>query len=120
MTPEGLVLSLFWSDSARSFIELAIGFSVAGMLCSGYQLLTAQPASFRLLHEPDSHRAFAAIAFLLFAAPFIIVRNTIRGARIEGRGFGFAAMAGFLACFWSLMSGTLVAMSLQALSHIGA
>jgi hypothetical protein len=120
MTPEDLVYALFWSDSARSLVELALGFAVAGSLCSGYQLMTMQPASFRLLHEPERNRALAAVPFLLFAAPFIIIRNTIRGARLEGRSFGFAAMAAFLASFWSLMSGTLVAMSLQALGRIVA
>ena len=120
MTPEELMFALFWSDSARSVIELALGFAVAGALCSGYQLMTMQPASFRLLHEPERNRALAAVPFLLFAAPFIIIRNTIRGARLEGRSFGFAAMAAFLAGFWSLMSGTLVAMSLQAIGRIVA
>jgi hypothetical protein len=35
MTPEALIQSLIWSDSARSLLDLAIGFAVAGMLCSG-------------------------------------------------------------------------------------
>ena len=86
MTPEGLVLSLIWSDSARSLIDLALGFAVAGMLCSGYQLLTLQPASFRLLNEPERNRALAA----------------------------------FLAGFWSLMSGTVVAMAFQAVGKLVA
>ena len=118
MTPEDLVFALFWSDSARSLVELALGFAVAGMLCSGYQLLTLQPASFRLLHEPERNRALAAVPFLLFAAPFIIIRNTVRGTKIEGRSFGFAALAAFLAGFWSLMSGTVVVMTLTAVGRI--
>jgi hypothetical protein len=118
MTPEDLVFALFWSDSARSLIELALGFAVAGMLCSGYQLLTLQPASFRLLHERERNRALAAVPFLLFAAPFIIIRNTVRGTKIEGRSFGFAALAAFLAGFWSLMSGTVVVMTLTAVGRI--
>ena len=52
--------------------------------------------------------------FLIFAAPFIIMRNTIRGRRIEGRNFGFAMMAAVLAGFWSLMSGTVVVMALRS------
>jgi hypothetical protein len=120
MSPEELVLALFWSDSARSLLDLAIGFAVAGMLCSGYQLMTMQPASFRLLHEGRRNEALAAVPFLLFAAPFIIVRNTIRLSRIEGRGFGFAAMAALIAGFWSLMSGTLLAMGLEALGRLAA
>jgi O-antigen/teichoic acid export membrane protein len=120
MSPEGLVLALLWSDSVHSLLALAIGFAVAGLLSSGYQLMTLQPASFRLLHEGERNKALAAVPFLIFAAPFIIIRNTIRGRRVEGRNFGFAAMASFLAGFWSLMSGTVVVMTLEAIGHIVA
>src|SRR6185312_17009497 len=119
MSPEDLVLGLVWSDSARSLLDLAIGFAVAGMLSSGYQLLTLQPPSFRLLNI-ERNRALAAVAFLLFAAPFIIVRVTIRGERGGSGNFGFAAGAAVLAGFWSLMSGTIVVMALQALGHLVA
>src|SRR3954467_13641474 len=120
MTPEDLVLALFWSDSVRSLLALAIGFAVAGLLSSGYQLLTMQPPSFKLLQEGERNRALAAVPFLVFAAPFIIVRNTVRGRRIEGRNFGFAALAAVVAGFWSLMSGTVVVMALQAIGHLVA
>ena len=53
--------------------------------------------------------------FLVFAAPFIIMRNTIRGCRIEGRRFEFAMLATIVAGFWSLMSGTIVLMMLHTL-----
>ncbi len=114
MTPEDLVLALFWSDSVRSLLALAIGFAVAGLLSSGYQLLTLQPASFKLLHEAESRQALAAVPFLVFAAPFIIMRNTLRGAKIERRRFQFVMIATILAGFWSLMSGTFFVMTLRA------
>jgi hypothetical protein len=120
MSPEALVYGLIWSDSTRSLLDLAIGFAVAGMLASGYQLLTMQPPSFRLLQETERNRALAAVPFLLFAAPFIIVRNTVRGARIERRNFGFAMLAALVAGFWSLMSGTIVAMALEAIGRLVA
>ena len=120
MSPEALVFALVWSNSVHSLLALAIGFAVAGLLASGYQLLTLQPASFRLLNEPERKVALAAVPFLLFAAPFIIVRNTIRGARIERRSFGIAAMASFVAGFWSLMSGTVVVMALEAFGRLVA
>ena len=104
----------------HSLLAVAIGFAVAGLLSSGYQLLTLQPASFRLLHEGERNQALAAVPFLLFAAPFIIIRNTIRGRRIEGRSFGVAALAAFVAGFWSLMSGTVVVMALKAIGQLVA
>jgi len=119
MSPEGLVLGLIWSDSARSFLDLAIGFAVAGMLSSGYEVLMLRPPGFYLLNE-ERNRALAAVAFLLFAAPFIIVAVTVRGGRIRGGNFGFAAMAAFVAGFWSLMSGTVVMMALQAFARLVA
>ena len=120
MSPEDLVMGLVWSDSVRSFFALAIGFAVAGLLSSGYQLLTLQQPSFKLLHEAERRQALAAVPFLVFAAPFIIVRNTVRGRRIEGRNFGFAALATIVAGFWSLMSGTVVVMALKAIGHLVA
>jgi hypothetical protein len=120
MSPEALVFSLVWANSIYSLLALAIGFAVAGLLSSGYQLLTLQPASFRLLHENERKVALAAVLFLLFAAPFIIVRNTIRGRQVEGRNFGMAAVAAFVAGFWSLMSGTVVVMALEKLGQLVA
>ena len=120
MSPEDLVLALFWSDSVRSLFALAIGFAVAGLLSSGYQLMTMKPPTFRLLQEAERKQALAAVPLLVFAAPFIIVRNTVRGASIEGRNFGFAALAAIVAGFWSLMSGTVVVMAFQAIGHFVA
>ena len=113
MSPEALVLALFWSNSMYSLLSLAIGFAVAGLLANGYQLLTEKPASFRLLEQSERSQALAAVPFLIFAAPFIIMRNTVRGARIEGRNFGLAMVATLVAGFWSLMSGTIVVMVLE-------
>jgi hypothetical protein len=118
MSPEALVLALFWSNSTQSFIALAIGFALAGALSNGYQLLTAKPASFRLLEQAERKQALAAIPFLVFAAPFIIMRNTLRARRADGGGFGFAMMATLVSGFWSLMSGTIVVMLLQKASQI--
>ena len=120
MSPEALVYGLIWSHSVQSLLALAIGFAVAGLLASAYQLLTMQPANFHLLHEAERNVALAAVPFLLFAAPFIIVRNALRGRASSGGSFGTAAVAAFVAGFWSLMSGTVVVMGLDALGHLVA
>ena len=49
MSPEALVFALVWSNSMHSLLSLALGFALAGALANGYQLFTAQPASFRLI-----------------------------------------------------------------------
>jgi hypothetical protein len=113
MSPEALILALFWSNSAQSVIALAIGFAFAGMLSNGYQLVTEKPASFHLLESTERKEALAAVPFLIFAAPYVIMRNTLRGSRRDGGNFGFVAMATLVAGFWALMSGTVVVMLLQ-------
>ncbi|EAQ35450.1 hypothetical protein NB311A_18336 [Nitrobacter sp. Nb-311A] len=101
-------------DALNSFFSLCIGFAIAGALASGYQALVKHPAGFGLLQQGIVVRAFAAVPFLVFAAPFIIMRNTLRGRRIERRRFEFVMMATVIAGFWSLMSGTCVVMTLKA------
>jgi len=101
-------------DAFNSLFSLCIGFAFAGALASGYQAFARRPAGFGLLQEGMTPQRFAAVPFLVFAAPFIIMRNTLRGARIERRRFEFVMMATVLAGFWSLMSGTFVLMTLRA------
>ena len=120
MSPEALVLALFWSNSAQSVIALAVGFAFAGALSNGYQLFTEKQASFRLLESEQRNEALAAVPLLIFAAPYVIMRNTIRGSRREGGNFGFVAMTTVLAGFWALMSGTIVVMLLEKAGHIVA
>ena len=101
-------------EALNSLFSLCIGFALAGALTSGYQALAARPAGFGLLQEGLAPRRFAAVPFLVFAAPFIIMRNTLRGIHVERRRFEFVMMATVLAGFWSLMSGTFFVMTLRA------
>ena len=101
-------------DALNSLFSLCIGFAIAGALASGYQAFVERPAGFGLLQQGVVTKAFAAVPFLVFAAPFIIMRNTLRGRRIERRRFEFVMMATVIAGFWSLMSGTFVVMTLEA------
>ena len=77
------------------------------------ELLTARKASFSLL-ERGGVSAFASLPMLAFGAPFIILRNTVRGRRIEGRPMPFVMLATIIACGWSLLSGR-VALDLAAM-----
>ena len=101
-------------DTLNSLFSLLIGFAFAGALASGYQAMAQRPPGFALLQQGVAPRTFAAVPFLVFAAPFIIMRNTLRGARIERRRFEFVMMATIIAGFWSLMSGTFFLMTLRA------
>jgi hypothetical protein len=104
----------------QSFVVLLIGFAVAGSLASGYQLVTERPLSFRLLNGGLQLVTFLAVPVLTFAAPFVIMRNTIRGRRLEKRRFELVMLATLLAGFWSLMSGTVVVTAFTAVSQLFA
>jgi hypothetical protein len=106
--------------SIQSFLVLLIGFSVAGMLASGYQLVAERPLSFRLLGEGEQTQRFLAVPVLTFAAPFVIMRNALRGERIQGRRMEFVMLATIIAGSWSLMSGTVVVMAFGAVAQLFA
>ena len=106
-------------DALNSLFSLCIGFAFAGALASGYQALVQRPAGFGLLQEGVVPKALAAVPFLVFAAPFIIMRNTLRGMRLESRRFEFVMMATVIAGFWSMMSGTFFLMTLRATGVLG-
>ncbi|WP_022722148.1 DUF6949 family protein [Rhodopseudomonas sp. B29] len=102
-------------DAFNNLFSLLIGFAFAGALTSGYQAFVRRPAGFGLLQQGIAAASFAAVPFLMFAAPFIIMRNTLMGRRIERRRAEFVMMATVLAGFWSMMSGTVVLMTLHAM-----
>ena len=102
-------------QTIESFFSLAFGFAVAGLCASGYRLFARHFPSFRLLEVGPVPARFAAVPLLMFSAPFIILRNTIRGRRIEGRRTEIVMVATVIAGLWSLMSGTVVVLALQSL-----
>ena len=80
----------------------------------GYRVATDRLPSFSQLSDGPRPATFAAIPLLVVSAPFLIMRNTILGRRLEGRRFEFVFLATLIAGFWSLMSGLVLVMTLQA------
>jgi hypothetical protein len=101
-------------ESLQNLLSLALGFAVAGLFSSAYQLATSRLPSFSLLSTGPSPQAFAAVPLLMVTAPFLIMRNTLLARRQEGRGFQFVFMATLIAGFWSLMSGMVMVTTLHA------
>ena len=101
-------------EAFNSLFSICIGFALAGALVNGYQAFAQRPAGFGLLQDGVAPKTFAAVPFLVFAAPFIIMRNTLRGMRVESRRAEFVMMATLIAGFWSMMSGTFFLMTLRA------
>jgi hypothetical protein len=105
-------------DAVESLFSLILGFAVAGLCSSGYRIFAKHLPSFRLLEVGPLGARFAAIPLLAVSAPFIIMRNTLRGRRIEGRRIELVMVATVIAGLWSLMSGTVVVLALQALFDV--
>src|SRR5271170_1637634 len=80
VAPTGCLMSpeTISPETIEFVLAFAIGFAVAGMVATGYQAVTRRPASFRLLRRGPAPATFAAVPFLAFAAPFIIMRSTLR------------------------------------------
>ena len=94
---------------------LALGFAFAGLMASTFELVTEQRASFQLL-QTGGVAALASVPVLVFCAPFIILRNTVRGWRFECRPPHLLVAATVMAGVWSLMSGRLLLAGAQALA----
>lgn len=105
------------SPAAQESLQaLVIGFAFAGLLASAFELFTTRRADFKLL-EAGGLRAVASVPVIVFSAPFLILRNTVRGRQLEGRPLVFVMLAGMIAALWSLASGRVV---LDLLHMLGA
>jgi hypothetical protein len=102
----------------ESLFAIAFGFAVAGLCASGYRLFGLHFPSFRQLEAGPMTARFAAVPLLIFSAPFLIMRNTLRGRRIERRRVEFVMAATVIAGLWSLMVGSVVVNALQALLNV--
>ena len=86
---------------------LGLGFAFSGLISSGYELLAGRPLGVRLL-EGGGWPALGLIPILIFSAPAIIIRSTIRGRRFDHRPIAAVVVAGALAGFWSILCGRLI------------
>ena len=102
-------------SAVEALKSLILGFAFAGLLASAFELFTHRRAGFELL-QSGGVGAVASVPVVVFSAPFLILRNTVRGRRIEGRPLVFVIIAGLIASVWSILCGRLVLDLLQALS----
>ena len=97
-------------------LALALGFAVAG--ADQLAAISSSPAGCRPSACSTSGRApaaFAAVPLLLVAAPFLIMRNTLLGRAPRKSPLSSSCSSPpLIAGFWSLMSGMVLVMALQA------
>jgi hypothetical protein len=108
------------AESVQMLYALVLGFAVAGLCSSGYRVFTSHLPSFNQLTAGPGAEALAAVPVLVVSAPFLIMRNTILGRRHEGRRFAFVFLATLIAGFWSMMSGLVMVMTMQACGSLFA
>jgi hypothetical protein len=101
-------------QSIQMLLALGLGFATAGLVSSGYRVVTSRLPSFNLLSAGPRPAAFAAVGLLIVSAPFLIMRNTLLGEGPAGQRFQFVFLATVIAGFWSLMSGLVLVMTLEA------
>lgn len=95
---------------------VCIGFVSAGIIGSFFQLLNDSPPRFDFSAETIGS-IISAIFVCLFAGPFIIMRNAIRGRRIEQRPVGWLVASSTIAGMWSLCSGIVILQFALAFAH---
>jgi len=107
-------------ESVQMLLSVALGFAIAGLCSSAYQLATDRLPTFGMISTGPSAAAVAAVPLLMLSAPFLIMRNTLLGRQQEGRRFEFVFLATVIAGFWSLMSGIVLVATLQACGVLAA
>jgi hypothetical protein len=107
--------TVIFADVIESLFAVAFGFAFAGLCASGCCLVAQHLPNFRMLEAGPMVGRLAAVALLIFSAPYLIMRNTLQGGLLERRRGEVVMVATVITGLWSLMSGTVVVMALQAL-----
>lgn len=94
-----------------------IGFSVAGLIASLSRVYTGDPLRFELQLKHSGAFILIALFIRIIAGPFLLIRNSIKAARIEGRAAHWLALSAGLATIWSFASGALI---LETVYHIAS
>jgi hypothetical protein len=97
----------FDAGQLDAFKALVFGFALAGFLASAFHYVTDNPPSFRLLQR-GGWPALLSVPLVVATAPFIILRNTLRGRRFERRSMVFVWLATVIACIWSMAAGRVI------------
>ena len=74
-------------DFAIIAFHVAVGFAIGGLIASFHQWATDRAPSFQDIGETFTEKLWS-LALIVLGGPFIIMRNALRGRRIEGRPVG--------------------------------
>ena len=105
-------------ESIELLFALAFGFAVAGLVRQRLSPLRQAFPELRLLEVGPVAGRFAAIPLLMFCARSSSCATRCAAAASSGRRAEIVMVATVIAGLWSLMSGTVVVMALQALLSV--
>jgi Family of unknown function (DUF6949) len=114
----GALQGVISTDVVESLFAIAFGFAFAGLCASGSRLVGIHVPSFRMLEAGPMVGRLAAVPLLIFSAPYLIMRNTLRPGSFQRRRGEVVMVATVIAGLRSLMSGTVVVMAVQALLSV--
>jgi len=97
-------MSAFEPHQIDAIRALAFGMAFAGLAFNAFRYFADRPPSFALLRE-GGWGAMLWVPLVAATAPFIILRNTIRGRRFERRSMVFVWLATVIACLWGMAAG---------------
>jgi len=106
------------ADVREQLFAVAFGFAFAGLCASACRLVGLRRPGLRMLEAGPMLGRLAAVPLLIFSAPYLIMRITLRGGPSERRRGEVVMVATVVAGLWSLMSGTVVVMAVQALLSV--
>ncbi|MEM9422520.1 MAG: hypothetical protein AAF986_08450 [Pseudomonadota bacterium] len=107
------------SESLLFTYACMCGFVFAAVLATGYQWVTSQPARFEMLTSGTQERIlsmFFRAVLVIWAAPYIIMRNAVRARLIERRPMGWLFASFGIATLWSMCVGILVLQVMVAIA----
>jgi Family of unknown function (DUF6949) len=107
--------SVFSPDRVESLFAVVFGFAFAGLCASGCRAAGLHFPHLRMLEAGPMLGRLVAVPLLIFSAPYLIMRSTLRGGSLERPRGNVVMVATVVAGLWSLMSGTALVMALQAL-----
>ncbi len=86
----------------------SVGFVCAGIIGSFTKLTTGRPLRFGIQPQVSTLVAVPAVLARVFGGPFILTRNSIRGAIIENRPAHWLVLSISIATVWSFCAGAVV------------
>ncbi|NRA86980.1 MAG: hypothetical protein HRU28_06215 [Rhizobiales bacterium] len=85
-------------------LVVVTGFISAGFLSSLYQVFTKKSVSFNMADEKGIGMLFSILT-LIFAGPFVLMRNSLMAFSANKRHGGWVAASTAISIFWSFVSG---------------